>query len=113
MDIKRFIDKLVTEFTLPRERLQALWSEVHAPKPKGVKRKAPPLPDIEDEIEITLQARGAYLVLKGTMVAVDERGERALGYLEPDDGEYVLIEQYSDEVRAACEKYHLQCAFKK
>jgi hypothetical protein len=107
MEIKTFIDRLVREFAVPRDRLQAIWAEVHKPRSRGVKRKAPPIPELQEEIEIACQQRGAYLVLKGTMVAIDQTGERALGYLEPDDGEYVLIREYTDEVRTACERYHL------
>jgi hypothetical protein len=65
-------------------------------------------------LEIRCQRKGNYIVLKGTMVALSDDVETCLGYLEPqDDGEFLLIEKYTQEVENVCTMYNMKCNLQK
>lgn len=85
------------------------------PQPKSESRSKLPIEppmEIEEEIEIRCQRRGEFLVLKGTMIVLDEEVESTLGYLEPDENSFTLVQEYTQEIQEACEKYHLSCSFR-
>jgi hypothetical protein len=66
----------------------------------------------EEVMEIRCQRKGQFIVLKGTMVALSDDIESCLGYLEPqENGEFVLVETYTEEVAQVCSKYKMKCVF--
>ena len=65
-------------------------------------------------MEIRCQRKGNHIVLKGTMVALSDDVETCLGYLEPqEDGEFLLIEKYTQEVENVCTMYNMKCNLEK
>jgi len=65
-------------------------------------------------MEIRCQRKGNYIVLKGTMVVLSDDVESCLGYLEPqEDGEFLLIEKYTQEVENVCTMYNMKCNLQK
>ena len=93
------------------------WCKNHS-KPvveKSDKSSVSSVEATEPEVmEIRCQRKGNHIVLKGTMVALSDDVETCLGYLEPqEDGEFLLIEKYTQEVENVCTMYNMKCNLQK